>query len=69
MKNKEQDPYSFNPENLSHNVFPSKDERDKIEKKVFTERRSQANRKIVKAGTKRPHNRMSPQGNNLDFIF
>jgi len=53
MKNKNQDPYSFNPADPSHNVHPTKDEQDKIEKKVFTERRSQANRKITK---KKPPN-------------
>ncbi|CAL8118609.1 unnamed protein product [Orchesella dallaii] len=48
MKNKKQDPYSFNTNISSHNQFPTNEEREKIEKKVFTERRSQANRKITK---------------------
>jgi hypothetical protein len=59
MKKKEQDPYSFNSEDPSHNVHPSKDEQDKIEKKVFTERRSQANRKIMKGRRK-----LSPSSGN-----
>lgn len=48
MKNKKQDPYSFNTNIPSHNQFPTNEEREKIEKKVFTERRSQANRKLTK---------------------
>jgi hypothetical protein len=46
MKTKKQDPYSFNTNIPSHNQFPTNEEREKIEKKVFTERRSQANRKL-----------------------
>lgn len=45
MKNKEQDPYFFNSGILSHNIYPSETDQSNIEKKVFTERRSQANRK------------------------
>lgn len=45
MKDKEQDPYFFNANIPAHNIHPSKEEQEKIEKKVFTERRSQANRK------------------------
>lgn len=45
MKNKEQDPYFFNSGILEHNRYPSETDQSNIEKKVFTERRSQANRK------------------------
>jgi len=48
MSNKFQDPYHFSPKCKSHNVYPTKEEQDKIEKKVFTERRSQSNRKNKK---------------------
>lgn len=48
MKEKKQDPYSFNTNIPEMNQFPTTEEREKIEKKVFTERRSQANRKITK---------------------
>jgi len=48
MRDKNKDPYFFNTQIPEHNMFPTKEEQEKIEKKVFTERRSQANRKNTK---------------------
>lgn len=64
MKNKKQDPYSFNTDVPSHNQFPTNEEREKIEKKVFTERRSQANRKLTKSSNA-DTNTGSPSCTNL----